>query len=62
MTIKIDNNNSIKAFVNVVGVSKDTPVDEANELILSFINELNAGNLNVTAFYNKEGKLVIGFK
>jgi len=62
MNIQIDNNKSMEAFINVTGVSKDTPIDEANAKALAFIESWNAGNLTVTAFYNKEGKLVIGFK
>jgi len=62
MNIVVDNNNSMSAYINVAGVKQDTNVSEANELINSFIASFNAGELSVTAFKNKDGRIIIGFK
>jgi len=57
-----DSNKAMAGFINVVGVSKDTPVAEANKLIEAFVGDLNSGALNINAFKAKDGKWVIGFK
>lgn len=63
MQIKLqDQGNSIKAFLNVAGVSKDTDTDTANKLIEAFVAELNAGKLTLTSFKDTTGKWVIGWK
>lgn len=63
MQIKLqEQGNSIKAFLNVAGVSKDTGADEANKLIEAFVAELNAGKLTLTSFKDTNGKWVIGWK
>ena len=60
--IKVDEGNNLQAFINVAGVKQDTPVVEANQLIEQFIAQFNSGELSVTAFKSRDGKIVIGFK
>lgn len=54
--------NSIKAFLNVAGVSRDTDTATANKLIEAFVAELNSGKLTLTSFKDTSGKWVIGWK
>ena len=62
MKINVDEGNALKAFINVAGTKADTPVDEVNTLTEAFIAKFNAGELSVTAFKGRDGKIVIGFK
>ena len=54
--------NSIKAFINVAGIAKDTDPTTANKLIEEFVAELNSGKLTLTSFKDTNGKWVIGWK
>jgi hypothetical protein len=62
MTINLqETDGSLKGFINVAGVTKDTPADEANLLIEEFVRQLNNGELVFTSF-KSNGKWVLGWK
>ena len=61
MTINIQENTKFKAFINVKD-TKDTSVEQHNELVEQFIAQFNEGALTVDAFKGKDGKWVLGFR
>ena len=60
--IVLNNNKSFEAFINVVGNSQVTSVEDHNKAVMQFIELYNAGKVSIEAFTGSDGKIVLGFK
>ena len=60
--IVLNNNKSFEAFINVVGNSQVTSVEDHNKAVKQFIELYNAGKVSIEAFTGSDGKIVLGFK